>query len=607
MLICKKKINKMKKYINIFILFLVVFSYVSCQDVLNKRDLGAVDGSLIYGDSTLARLNVDYIYYSNLPDWGGTWGLRGDLSEESSGESKYFEGTLLNTDVADFGTANSSSTNYGKIRTINEFYRDINNGSITGGARKRLVGQAFFFRAWRYFELVKLYGGVPLVLKPMDAVGDAAKELAFLPRNKTSECITQICADLDSSIAYLPAKWAASSDWGRITSGAAAALKGRVLLYWASPEFNPTDKIERWQAAYDANLLSYNLLKTGGFGLHASYDNLWFQEVNNPEAVFVTCYNTSKDDQLKKNNGYDNSTRPSYLGSGGGSNQPSWDLVKSYPMKDGKKAAESAKYPYTDQLYYKNRDPRFDKTIAYNGCTWPLLSVPTYKLWTYYVANKTVETKASSTGFYLRKAINTTTAISDLPYSGTDWIEIRFAEVVLNLAESACGVSRLGDTQEAYAGLKDIRKRAGIEVGSDNMYGLTVGLTRAQMFDAILYERQIEFAFEGKRFWDLRRWKLFESTLNGKKRTGVNINLKTTGIPSDFATKRDTYVLDDVYSNYYQSFVTSGAGNKILDTKYAINWKPEYYFFAIPQAAVDNNPKLEQNKGWVGGTFDPLL
>ncbi len=568
----------------------------SCEKVLDKTDLGSVNGSLIFKDSLLARMNLDYIYDQNLPAWGGSWGTRPDLSDESFGESKYFEGTLLVNDVADFGTALNATNNYGKIRVINTFINDVNGGTIAQTTKNRLNAQAQFFRAWRYFDLVRLYGGVPLVTKPLQAVGVEARDAAFLSRNTTTETYKQIVSDLDSAMLFLPGKWGGSSDWGRITRGGAAALKGRALLYAASPQFNPTDDAAKWQASYAANKQAYDLLVANGYGLHASFDQLWFQEVNNPEAVFLTGFNTSTGDQTRKNNGYDNSTRPSYAGTAGGSNQPSWEMVKAFPMKDGKKAGESTKYTYSDQLFYKNRDPRFDKTIAYNGVNWPLNGNTSYKLWTYFAAGKTVETRASNTGFYTRKAINPTVGVSDVQFSGTDWIEIRFAEVVLNLAESACGINSL---DEAYTHLKAIRKRAGIEAGTDGLYGLKANMTRTEMFDAILFERQIEFAFEGKRFWDLRRWKLIEKTLNGKRRTGVTINLKTTGVPADFATTRDNVDLDVAYTNYF-TIVT-----KQLDTKYAINWKPEYYFFAIPQSAIDNNPKIIQNNTW-GGGFDPL-
>ncbi len=341
---------------------------------------------------------------------------------------------------------------------------------------------------------------------------------------------------------------------------------------------------------------------------------MWFSEVNNPEAVLVTGFNTATTNG--KANTYDPQTRPKYLSTSGGSNQPSWDLVRAYPMLDGKKSGTSTKYTYNDQLFYKNRDPRFNMTIAYNGCTWPLLNVSGYRLWTYYtvsgtgnkdtITTETNKSAASSTGFYLRKAVNPALSLSDLLYCGTDWMEIRYAEVLLNLAESACGINRTGQGQEAYEGLIAVRKRAGIEAG-DGLYGLTANMSRADLFTAILDERRIEFAFEGKRFWDLRRWRLIEKTLNEINttghRTGLRILLKSgTGIPdaTTLESTRNGLNLDDIYTNYLKFEVRD------MDKDFKINWKPEYYFFGIPTSALNNNPNLIQNNTW-GGTFDPLL
>ncbi|SEN70243.1 Starch-binding associating with outer membrane [Chitinophaga rupis] len=589
----------MRTRIHIFIFSVLLLSMASCSKVLDKRDLGSLQGDLVFNDSVLARTYLDYIYDQNLPGWGGTWGPSGNLSDESYGESKYFEGTLQPNDVNDFGTKLDANNAFGKIRAINLFIQQVDGGSLTTTWKTTLKSQALFFRAWRYFELVKLYGGVPIILEPQSAVGDEAKQEAYVPRNKTSECIAQIVKDLDAAIATLPARWPNTNDWGRITSGAAAALKARALLYWASPEFNPSDLADRWQAAYTAAKAAKDLLSSNGYGLNSSFQNMWFSEVNNPEAVFVTCYNNLSGDQTKKNNGFDNSTRPSINGTGGGSNQPSKELVDAFPMKDGKKITDATSaYTYNAQTFYKNRDPRFDNTIAFNGATWPLNGINDYKIWTYFVGNTSTETgKASSTGFYCRKAIDPAVTTGNVQYSGTDWMEIRYAEVLLTLAETACGVN---NTAEAYEQLVAIRKRAGIDAGADQLYGLKAGMTRAEMFNAILDERLYEFAFEGKRFWDLRRWKMFENVLNGRKRTGVIIKLNTDAISADdFKAQRDKMDLDLAYTSYFT------IAPKIMDTKYAINWKPEYYFFAIPKSAIDNNPKLDQNVGW-GGSFDPV-
>jgi hypothetical protein len=604
---------KMKVYKIILLGLILPLLISSCKKVLDNQDQNYAIDDQIFNDSTLAVLNVNIIYDANLPAWAGVSassaiGNPTGLSDEGYNDNKFFRGTLNNNDVGDIGTAVNINSNYGRIRLINTFIRDVNNGTMPLGTKNRLIAQALFFRAFRYFDLVRLYGGVPLVLTPLEAVGGEAKDAALLPRNKTSECIAQISKDLDTCIKYLPKKWAANSDWGRITAGAAAAFKARVLLTWASPQFvsdapgnsaNPASITDRWQAAYDASTVAVNLLTSNGWKLNASYDNMWFTEVNNSEAVLVTGFNNATT-TTSKNNGYDNSARPAYLGTGGGSYQPTWEIVKAYPMLDGTAPGSSPKYTYSDQNFYKNRDPRFNKTIAYNGTTWNIVGNQNYRLWTYFIANKSVEPgTASATGFYCRKAVDPSLAQSNAIYSGTDWMEIRYAEVLLNLAESAAALDRLS---EAYDNLKLIRARAGIEIG-DGLYGLKANMTKVEMINAIMLERQIEFAFEGKRFWDLRRRKLFAEVLNGKIRTGKQFNLITATAPASLSTSpyasRDVLTVDQA-----APFFTIVP--KSLDNGYTIGWKEEYYFFGIPTASIANNPKIEQNKGW-GGSFDPLL
>src|SRR4051794_30359429 len=117
---------KIFRHITIFSSLLVVLA--GCEKVLDKKDLAALTPEQVYNDSILARTYVDYIYEQNLPPWGGTAGLSANLSEEAGGESKYFEGTLIASDVADFGTANIPNSNYGKIRAINMFLQQIDKG-----------------------------------------------------------------------------------------------------------------------------------------------------------------------------------------------------------------------------------------------------------------------------------------------------------------------------------------------------------------------------------------------------------------------------------------------------------------------------------------------
>jgi hypothetical protein len=608
------KFKKMKIQKILIFAFASTILFASCKKVLLKDDPQNLIASQIYNDTTLVRPAIDYIYTQNLPGWfgstGGAIGGGSGFTDEAYSDNVFVKGSVTIESVGDIGTAASKTGNYGKIRTINSFVRDLNAGGLPQSAKNRYLAQALFFRAFRYFDLVRLYGGVPIILTPLDAIGNDAKNAALLPRNPTSDCFKQIVSDLDTAIKYLPNKWS-NIDYGRITAGAAAAFKGRVLLTYASPQFNPTNDATKWQNAYNANLAAVNLLSANGYGLNLSYDGMWFTEgYANKEAVMVTGFNTFSDPNGSFNNNYDNSTRPAYLGTGGGSNQPTWDLVKAYPMLDGKAPGTSDKYTYDMQTFYKNRDPRFNKTIAYNGCNWPILGNSSYRLWTYYYYSaknssasvKSTESTASSTGFYLRKAIDPNITAANLATSGTDWMEIRYAEVLLNLAESAAEINNLGVSQEAYTGLIAVRKRAGIEAGSDGLYGLQASMNHDQMITAIMTERQIEFAFEGKRFWDLRRRKLLESTLNGKKRSGLTILLNNTQSGSDYILlTRDASAVASLDNLYSTSFTVTP---KVLDT-YTINFQAADYFFGLPTASLQNNPNLQQNNTW-GGAFDPL-
>jgi len=594
---------------------------IGCKKVLEKQDLTNFTPDQVFNDSTVAKLDIDYIYSQNQPGWfgnsGGTLGTSyAVISDEQAGDNAYVKGTVTSDLVTDIGNT-ATSGNYFKIRTINMFIQNMNAGSLDQGVKRHFNGQAYFWRAYRYFELVKLYGGVPLVTTPLPAVGPEAKAAANLPRNTTTETFNQIVKDLDSAIAYLPVWWGNNADYGRITSGAAQAFLGRVLLTWASPQFNPANDQSRWQAAYDANTAAITTLTANGFGLYKKWDyTMWTTEGSaggstprNSEAVWVTEYNTSNVDNDLNNEGYDAGSRPKYLSTSGGSNTPDWELAAAFPMKDGKDTLTSG-YAYSLSTFYKNRDPRFYETIAYNGCNWGLNGNSTYRLWTYFYPNTkssptktaSTESSASSSGFYLRKGVDPTLTLASMQNAGTDWIEMRYAEVLLNQAEAAAEIGHLAQAQEAYQNLIAIRKRAGIDAGTNGLYGLAAGMTHDQMVNAIMFERRIELAFEGKRYWDLRRRKLLESTLNGTMRNKIVITLKDNKSYTDYlASTRDAAAnanLDSVYINNFNVSIQTA------DT-YKLNVQSADYFFGIPLSSLQNNANLQQNNTW-GGPFDPL-
>lgn len=554
---------------------------MSCSDILNKKDLSAVTDDQVWGDAKYATAYLNRLYEKNLPKWEGEQDRDGDgansifyssYSDEADGGGGVMYGQLT--------TASCDYWYYEDIRNINMLFEKLeNNEAIDAETCTSLKAQASILRAWRYFCMVRVYGGVPMLLLPQKLTDDL-----LVSRNKTSECIDIIIKDLDYAYENLPWSWT-GDDLGRATKAAALALKGRVLLYYASPQFNPDNQLDRWEAAYKVNKQAKEELEANGYGLYANYENIWYDEMNK-EVIWGRRYQ-----EPGATNKWNAATRPlSEAQNYTGANHPTLEMVESYPMVTGVPITEST--DYDPVLYWKNRDPRFNVTIAYNSCTWELSGKAGRKQWTYVGAELNGPT---ATGFYCRKAVEPSYTSYYTERSSTDWIEIRHAEVLLNYAECAAMMDK---KEEAYDALKAIRARAGILAGENGMYGLKAGLSSEQMIDAIMLERKLELSFEGKRYWDLRRRRLFETELNGKVRHGI---LPKLNIPEEEFNKiKDTVDFENNYATYFRDSLV------ILDKNFAIDFKDNYYFYAIPNKYLETNSKMEQTQGWSGGTFNPL-
>jgi hypothetical protein len=577
----------MKLHKTIFVILLFCMAG-SCTKILDKKDLTAVSEKDVWNDLALATAYVNRIYARSLPGWSTEWT---NYSDESDGGGGYMYGQLTENSV--------NYWPYDDIREINVLLANIEQGTLNASDKKKLKGEAFFFRAWQYFEMAKRYGGVPLILHPQERSEDL-----FVKRNSTSETFAQIVKDLDSAVADLPTFTASSGDNdGHVHKGTAMAVKGRVLLFYASPQFDPSQTAGgRWQAAYEANKAAKDYLTSKGFGLYPDFGGLWYKEMNK-EDIFVRRYDYSPLNSASRST-WAAATRPLDVSQGStGGNRPTLEMVNAFPMKDGKAITDpSSAYTYDPDFYWQNRDPRFKQTIVYNGAVWGIGGAgpqPGRIQWTYVGSE---QNNPTITGFYMRKAVDTTQSAIEAYNSSTDWVELRFAEVLLNLAEAA---NEVGQTSEAYTELKAIRARAGIDPGTDNMYGLKPAMSKSEMREAIRWERSIELAFEGKRFWDLRRWRLFESTLNGTRRHGFTITLKVPQSNWDqLRNAKTTQEMEAILNQSYPAYFDDQV--KLLDTQFDINWKPEYYFFAIPNEHLQLNSNLEQTMGWAGGSFDPL-
>jgi starch-binding outer membrane protein, SusD/RagB family len=584
-------------------------SLSSCKkDFFEVEDPSALEVADSWDDAGAVNLFLNRTYALVMPQWPTIGGIHNTSDEMNNANATFLYGQLTENSVTDIGTSIGITTNrYSDIRRCNKAIEGMNSSTtLTATDKASLKGQFFFLRAYTYFKLVRLYGGVPLIL----SVQDISEENLQVPRAKTSECIAAIVNDLDSAAAMLPKKWT-GNDIGRVTVAAALAVKGKALLYWASPQFNIANDATRWTNAYAACKAAYDTGIAHGFGLISNYANLFLTEDHN-EILLVRKYNISRD--LGQNN--ENVTRPiSETTAGSGSNQPTWNLVQAYSGANGLPITD-VNSGYSATQYWLNRDPRFAATIAVNGDIWALSGKATRRQWQY--TGNLDETAASIvTGFYCRKLCNPTITATAAPYvsntgggNGMDWIEMRFAEVILNLADCA---NETGNLTEAKNMVRLIRQRAGIVVGSYD-YGLSIATDMATMRTLILKERQVEFAFEGARNFDLRRTRnlglitprlSYKVSVKAPYAAGTGTSTTITYLDKLNASgfkPRDTANLNNP-AVYSAMFVAPGA-TASLEGANTISLPSKYYVYPLP-TLFTQVPAIEQTIGWAGGTFDP--
>ena len=469
------------------------------------------------------------------------------------------------------------SHNYTAIRDCNIFidniYRvpmnvQLPNGRLAIGAYR---SEARFLRAWLYFELVKRYGGVPLLGDSVFTITDNV----LVPRNSFADCITYIvseCTDIQDSLRT--ASQVDGSSYGHITQGGAMALKAQVLLFAASPLYNggniapnnpltgyPNYDITRWQLAAQAAQAVMNL---GVYQLMPSFEQVFTTQASpvgsNTEAI--CWYQVGANTSVEVNN-----APVGYAAQGSvGRTSPTQNLVDAYPMNNGLAITDPTS-GYNPADPYDNRDPRLSATVFCNGALWLNRAVQTYDGGVDRPGGIVQQTK---TGYYMRKFMGPFESASPPNYSATihDFIYYRYAEILLDWAEATNEYS--GPSAAIYGVLEQIRSRAGISSGTNGLYGLPAGMDQADMRTAIQNERRLELAFEEHRYWDIRRWKIAAQVYNTAPLQGIDI------VQSGFSPA--TYNKVNVLTTSFKD--------------------PQMYFYPIPYSEVVKNPQMQQNPSW---------
>ena len=410
--------------------------------------------------------------------------------------------------------------------------------------------QVRFLRAYFYFELVRRYQNVPLITKPLSQT-----ETNQIEPSSAQEVLKFIINECTEIAPKLPIKSTsiAQAENGRATRAMAMALKSRAALYAASPLYSTNGDNAKWTEAAKA---SHDIVASAGelgLGLD-TYANLFkSKNYNSKEVILCRPTGTSKT--------FEQANYPMGVTGGNTTTCPTENLASAFEMKDGR--AFDWNDPTMKANQYKDRDPRFYLTIVHNGMLWPAKKAVDISEGG---ANGLPLTNATTTGYYLRKYVDNSISFeagSTTAATHHNWILFRYAEVLLNYAEAMIHVNGNCDykdatyTMSAREALNAVRKRAGIpEVAA---------CSQDEFLMRVKHERRVEMAFEGQRFWDLRRWKNLDETKN-------------------------IYAVRITHHDGVLSYEKTLLSERSVSNK--------LYFYPIANVELFKNKKLVQNSGW---------
>lgn len=606
------------------VLFLIgLCGLSSClDDILDKKPLDIISDDVVWNDPVMidAYLAQQYmlttVFTNEASDYIESWSAGSPIDgkwEIHTSEHGY--GPLIINNIADEGkggweiSGNAEDYKSGKldinggflewweypyyiIRNLNQFIKRVPDSPIDNETKKLRVAEARFIRAFNYFSMVKRYGGVPLITKAASL--DDPEEVLYPKRNSEKELYDFVISEMDAIAEDL----VATNDFGRPTKWTALALKSRAALYagsiaqFGSMQLNDllgipqSQASDYYQKAFDA---SQAIINSGAFQLYdqdadksLNFRNI-FVKKRNSEVIFAKQH--SYIDALAGGGntwGYDFCQRPKPHGWNlGMGNTPYLEMAEEFEYIDGKpgkldrQAIQNGLWSM-EELWGK-KDPRFAATIYTMGTPWRGGNVGFHKgliggdgkLYendgegyegVNAMGDQNINAGNFGTGFGVMKYLDENVDIgSTWSNSGTDFIVFRFGEILLNYAEAAF---ELGKSGEALGAINQLRTRAGIATKTT--------IDR----QVIRHERKVELAFEGHRYWDLRRWREAESVLS-QSFSGLRYIL-------DFNTRKYKLV--------------------VLDDIDGVNTPPRFYkqnyYFPITLNRTGANANLIENPGY---------
>lgn len=482
-----------------YLLLLLVIAGVSCQKLQQAPTDRYTD--LTYWttpDHALALLNTaysqmfrsDYFFYNEgLSD--DAYVGRGDQNNTFTISSGSFNPSLGRFD-------DEWDTHYSGIKSCNVLLDNIDRiPNYPADAKAQVVAQTRFIRAFDYWQLMTWFGDVPLFDHDI-----SLQESQTIPRTPRAQVLSFVLSELDAVKAVLPTSYDAA-DLGRITSGAAAALKARVELYEGN-----------WQDVANICDTLIHMNTYGSYSLVPNYANI-FSPANehNSEVILDQEYVPNV-----RTYAWTFDFIPISAGARDNALAPTQELVNDYLMLNGDSINQTGSgYDITNP--YKNRDPRMTATLVYDQYLWTNPDGSTQVIYikpgsdpssaklNEYVSNGGF---TSPTGYYWRKYFDPTAAPGEV--SGLDLILIRYADVLLMYAEAINELGQMdGNVWNSTIGA--LRTRAGFTAPTATQFN--AAWSQSDLRTIIRRERRSELAFEGLRIFDLRRWKTAETVLNG--------------------------------------------------------------------------------------------
>lgn len=575
------------KRIYFLLIISIALHFSSCNDYLDTVPSDKFDDATVWNNPSLVEEFVFNIY--NAIPYPYQWYMNASLVDEAvpvqqdGVVSKVLTSAMSPDDKGVFQNNWATCMEgwwwnevYASIRACNLFFERIEQTPYTDEETKnQITGEVHYLRAYFYYLLMVQYGGVPCIDYTYKIGDDYSKE-----RNTLEATVNFIVTDLDKAAAQLPAQ----SDKTRATQGAALAIKSRVLLYAASDLFNSQaswasgynhpelvsyvdgDRTARWRAARDAakaviDLGIYDLYEENPDPVK-NFEDL-FLSMSSDEQIFITFYDKINFPYYATDWISSICGTPSW--GGYGLNQVTGNLADAYENSDG------TRFDWNTQSSnpYANRDPRFYATILHEGSDWVsdggytnhLVQVGAWVDGQGIVVKSGADYQENATGYYIRKFIDPAFPTYYYgPRQPQPYIQIRYAEILLNYAEACIA---LGEEGEARRVMNLIRERAGMP---------DVTESGTALLNRYRNERRVELAWEQHRFFDVRRWMIAPSAY--VPASGVKVTYPTDGSVEN-PTYRQTTILGE---------------NRA--------WNSSHYLIPISREEMQKNPKLIQNPGY---------